>query len=61
MSSNGADDVMCEDFIRSAAINDFNDAVFVRNECRNSSDAVARINGSFTNMCDKNLNNKVDT
>lgn len=61
MSSNGADDVMCDDFILSAAINDFNDVVFVRNKCCNSSDAVDRINGSFTNMCDKNLSNKVDT
>ena len=50
MSSNGADDVMCEDFILSAAINDLSDAVFVRNECRNSSDAVARTDGSFINM-----------
>ena len=61
MSSNGADDVMCDNFILSAAINDFNDAVFVRNKCCNSSDAVDRIDGSFTNMCDKNLSNKVDT
>ena len=61
MSSNGADDVMWEDFILSAAIKDFNDVVFVRNECRNSSDAVAQNDGSFTNICDKNLSNRVDT
>lgn len=60
MSNNGADDVMCDDFILNAAINDFSDAVFARNECCNSSDAVARIVGSFTNICDKKLSKRVD-
>lgn len=63
MSNNGAEDVMCVDFNLEliAAINDFNDAVLMRKECCNSSDAVDRMVGSFTNMCDMKLSNKVDT
>lgn len=63
MSSSGADDVMCDDFILEliVATSDFNDAVFERNECRKSSDAVDRIDGSFTSMHDKKLSNKIDT
>lgn len=57
MSSNGADDVMCDDFIFIAAINGFSDAVFVRNGCCNSSDAVARWDGSFTSIHDKKSSN----
>ena len=61
MSNNGADYVMCDDLILIVATNDFNDAVFARNECCNSSDAVDRCDGSFTNMCDKKLSKRVDT
>ena len=57
MSNNGADDVMCDDFILNVP---FSDAVFVRNECRNSADADARRDGSFTNICDKKWSNRFD-
>ena len=60
MSSKGAEDVMCDDVILDVAINCFSDAVFVRNECCNSSDADARRDGSFTNICDKKWSNRSD-